>query len=133
MERSSTSSRKVNPPKEFRKSASIASATHTSSTPQATGPNLANGRHTFIDLPIQYVFADVTPPAARKSKTDAYMTACRSSSPLSFHFHVHVYFMTAWVGAAPTGNCKRAVSTVEHMDQQSKKVKKGLVSLFSSC
>lgn len=33
--------------------------------------------------------------------------------------------MIAWVGAAPTGNRKRAVSAVEaeHMDQPSKKVK----------
>jgi hypothetical protein len=31
--------------------------------------------------------------------------------------------MTAWVGAAPTGNRKRAVSAVDHMDQPSKKAK----------
>lgn len=31
--------------------------------------------------------------------------------------------MIAWVGAAPSGSRKRAVSTVEHMDQPSKKVK----------
>jgi hypothetical protein len=31
--------------------------------------------------------------------------------------------MIAWVGAAPSGNRKRAVSTVEHTDQPPKKVK----------
>lgn len=31
--------------------------------------------------------------------------------------------MIAWVGAAPTGSRKRAASTVEHIDQPSKKVK----------
>jgi hypothetical protein len=31
--------------------------------------------------------------------------------------------MIAWVGAAPSGNRKRAVSTVEPMDQPTKKVK----------
>ena len=34
-----------------------------------------------------------------------------------------IYFMTAWVGAAPSENRKRAVSTVEHMDQSLKKAK----------
>jgi hypothetical protein len=31
--------------------------------------------------------------------------------------------MTAWVGAAPTGNRKRTVSTVEHTGQPSKRIK----------
>jgi hypothetical protein len=31
--------------------------------------------------------------------------------------------MIAWVGAAPSGSRKRAISTVEHTDQPSKKVK----------
>lgn len=68
--------------------------------------------------------------AARKSKTDAYTTA---GKPLIHLFvYSHTRFAIAWVGAAPTGNRKRAASNVESTAQAQppKKVKKGLFSLF---
>ncbi|KAF8814198.1 hypothetical protein BYT27DRAFT_7266604 [Phlegmacium glaucopus] len=89
MQKVPTSSQKVQPPKEPKKSAPTTPARHPSNTLQSMGSNSASGR-------------------PRKSKTDAYTTA-------------------PWVGAAPTGNRKRAVSTVEHTTQPSKKVKKALV------
>ena len=48
-------------------------------------------------------------------------------------FYSHAHFMTAWVGAAPTGNRKRAVSNADHgaqAAQPAKKVKKGLNHTF---
>lgn len=48
-------------------------------------------------------------------------------------FYSHAHFTTAWVGAAPTGNRKRAVSNADHgaqAAQPAKKVKKGLNHTF---
>ena len=73
------------------------------------------------------IIIDVAPLVARKSKTDAYTSARKLVNLIYFIF---TQFSTAWLGAAPTGNRKRAVSDVDHTSQPSKKVKKGMKLFF---